>query len=136
MHISIRLLRTVFNGDIRIRDGKIIEIGELLDHLDNDQVIEAEGHFLLPGFIDAHTHLGLYDEGTGTVGNDANETIFAMTPHLRAIDGVYPPFDKSKVVGIHRIPVELCRTVFLAFGCVMHRYCCGLEGYWSGSQIC
>ncbi|MFP3893276.1 amidohydrolase [Exiguobacterium indicum] len=79
-----------FYGDIRIRDGKIIEIGELLDHLDNDQVIEAEGHFLLPGFIDAHTHLGLYDEGTGTVGNDANETIFAMTPHLRAIDGVYP----------------------------------------------
>lgn len=79
-----------FYGDIRIRDGKIIEIGELLDHLENDQVIEAEGHFLLPGFIDAHTHLGLYDEGTGTVGNDANETIFAMTPHLRAIDGVYP----------------------------------------------
>ncbi|MBF8154219.1 MULTISPECIES: amidohydrolase [Exiguobacterium] len=79
-----------FYGDIRIRDGKIIEIGELLDHLEDDQVIEAEGHFLLPGFIDAHTHLGLYDEGTGTVGNDANETIFAMTPHLRAIDGVYP----------------------------------------------
>lgn len=79
-----------FYGDIRIRDGKIIEVGELLDHLESDQVIEAEGHFLLPGFIDAHTHLGLYDEGTGTVGNDANETIFAMTPHLRAIDGVYP----------------------------------------------
>lgn len=79
-----------FYGDIRIRDGKIIEISELLDHLEDDQVIEAEGHFLLPGFIDAHTHLGLYDEGTGTVGNDANETIFAMTPHLRAIDGVYP----------------------------------------------
>jgi imidazolonepropionase-like amidohydrolase len=79
-----------FYGDIRIRDGKIIEIGEILDHLEDDQVIEAEGHFLLPGFIDAHTHLGLYDEGTGTVGNDANETIFAMTPHLRAIDGVYP----------------------------------------------
>lgn len=79
-----------FYGDLRIRDGKIIEMGELLDHLEGDRVIEAEGHFLLPGFIDAHTHLGLYDEGTGTVGNDANETIFAMTPHLRAIDGVYP----------------------------------------------
>ncbi|RDB32630.1 amidohydrolase [Exiguobacterium sp. RIT594] len=79
-----------FYGDIRIKDGKIHEINELLDAEENERVIEAEGRFLLPGFIDAHTHLGLYDEGTGTVGNDANETIFAMTPHLRAIDGVYP----------------------------------------------
>ncbi|WP_114570765.1 amidohydrolase [Exiguobacterium flavidum] len=79
-----------FFGDIRIRDGIIAEMGELIDAIEGERVIEAEGHYLLPGFIDAHTHLGLYDEGTGTVGNDANETIFAMTPHLRAIDGVYP----------------------------------------------
>jgi len=79
-----------FFGDIRIRGGIITEMGELIDATDGERVIEAEGHYLLPGFIDAHTHLGLYDEGTGTVGNDANETIFAMTPHLRAIDGVYP----------------------------------------------
>ena len=37
-----------------------------------------------------HTHLGLYDEGTGWAGNDANEKSEIMTPHIRALDGVYP----------------------------------------------
>ena len=46
-----------FYGDIRIKDGKIHEINELLDAEENERVIEAEGRFLLPGFIDAHTHL-------------------------------------------------------------------------------
>lgn len=45
---------------------------------------------MLPGFIDVHTHLGLYDEGTGWAGNDANETAERMSPHVRAMDGVYP----------------------------------------------
>ncbi len=52
--------------------------------------IDCGGRHLLPGLIDAHTHLGLYDEGTGWAGNDANETIEPMTPHVRAFDGVYP----------------------------------------------
>ena len=56
----------------------------------NVKIIDCGQHYLLPGFIDVHTHLGLYDEGTGWAGNDANETAEALTPHIRAIDGVYP----------------------------------------------
>ncbi|OIJ21235.1 amidohydrolase [Anaerobacillus alkalidiazotrophicus] len=77
-------------GSLFIKDGKIVAIKNYIEPTSNMTVINAENKYLLPGFIDAHTHLGLYDEGTGWAGNDANETIDALTPHIRAIDGVYP----------------------------------------------
>lgn len=105
-----------FIGDVFIRNGKIEELGRklikeekvflnrpltILPHLEllrtediNSyemfKVINGQGHHLYPGLIDVHTHLGLYDEGTGWAGNDANEKSEAMTPHIRALDGVYP----------------------------------------------
>ncbi|WP_034805352.1 amidohydrolase [Exiguobacterium sp. AB2] len=97
-----------FYGDLRVKDGKIVEMADLLDPLEDETVIEAEGNFLFPGFIDAHTHLGLYDEGTGSVGNDANETVEAMTPHARAIDGVYPldeGFEEALRAGVTAVQV-------------------------------
>ncbi|RBW68141.1 amidohydrolase [Bacillus taeanensis] len=77
-------------ADLLIKDGKIKNIKENIPVKSNMTVIDGEGAYLLPGFIDAHTHLGLYDEGTGWAGNDANETIESLTPHVRALDGVYP----------------------------------------------
>ncbi|RLQ95224.1 amidohydrolase [Falsibacillus albus] len=77
-------------GDIYIENGKIEQIGADLQIHENIQTIDCSGKYLLPGFIDVHTHLGLYDEGTGWAGNDANETVEPLTPHIRAIDGVYP----------------------------------------------
>jgi imidazolonepropionase-like amidohydrolase len=78
------------NGEVLIENGKIIKVGKNLDTDSTVNIIDCHNHYLLPGFIDVHTHLGLYDEGTGWAGNDANETAEAMTPHIRAIDGVYP----------------------------------------------
>ncbi|MEH7441512.1 amidohydrolase [Bacillus sp. JJ1122] len=76
--------------DVLIQEGKISKIGYDLAMEAGDKVIDCTHGYLLPGFIDVHTHLGLYDEGTGWAGNDANETIEPMSPHVRAIDGVYP----------------------------------------------
>jgi imidazolonepropionase-like amidohydrolase len=75
--------------DLLIVDGKIAEIGSILE-TEEMEVIDGSDALLFPGFIDAHTHLGLYDEGTGWAGNDANETIEPLTPHIRALDGVHP----------------------------------------------
>ncbi|AKS37332.1 amidohydrolase [Anoxybacillus gonensis] len=77
-------------ADVRIENGKITDIGYNLPVHDGTEVIDVSGKYVFPGFIDVHTHLGLYDEGTGWAGNDANETIETMTPHVRAIDSVYP----------------------------------------------
>ena len=81
--------RPIQNGDVLIENGKIINVGNNLK-IQMYKIIDCKNRYLLPGFIDVHTHLGLYDEGTGWAGNDANETAEAMTPHIRAIDGVYP----------------------------------------------
>ncbi|XJZ25834.1 amidohydrolase family protein [Bacillota bacterium Lsc_1132] len=98
------------NGDVLIENGKIIKIGKKIATETNVKMIDCGELFLLPGFIDVHTHLGLYDEGTGWAGNDANETAEALTPHIRAMDGVYP-FDtafsdavKSGITTVHIMP--------------------------------
>lgn len=77
-------------GDVLIEDGKINKVGNNITTDLNVKIIDCGELFLFPGFIDVHTHIGLYDEGTGWAGNDANETAEALTPHIRAIDGVYP----------------------------------------------
>jgi imidazolonepropionase-like amidohydrolase len=80
----------ISNCDILIAEGKISRVDRDIPIESGDKVIDCTNGYLLPGFIDVHTHLGLYDEGTGWAGNDANETIEPMSPHVRAIDGVYP----------------------------------------------
>jgi imidazolonepropionase-like amidohydrolase len=79
-----------YETDVLVKNGKIVAIGKNLETPENTTVIICKDQHLFPGFIDVHTHLGLYDEGTGWAGNDANETIEPLTPHIRAIDGVHP----------------------------------------------
>lgn len=77
--------------DILIKDGIIERIGENIDY-PSAQVINAEGKNLFPGFIDAHSHIGMWEEVKN--GNDANECVNPVTPNMRAIDGLNP-LDKS-----------------------------------------
>ncbi|CCQ94605.1 Amidohydrolase [[Clostridium] ultunense Esp] len=78
------------NGSILIKDGKILEVGKDLVAPLDAEVIDAEGRMVLPGFIDAHCHLGMWEEGIGFEGSDGNEMVDPVTPHLRAIDGINP----------------------------------------------
>ena len=44
-----------FAADVRIRDGRILDIQKTLAS-DGADIVEADGRFLAPGFIDAHCH--------------------------------------------------------------------------------
>lgn len=45
----------VVRGDVLINDGRIVTVGGRVDTA--DRIIDAHGHFLLPGFIQTHIHL-------------------------------------------------------------------------------
>ena len=77
-------------GSILIKDGKIAEVGKDLVAPLDAEVIDAEGKMVLPGFIDAHCHIGMWEEGMGFEGSDGNEWVDPVTPHLRAIDAINP----------------------------------------------
>lgn len=78
------------NGSILIKEGKIVEVGkDIIAPLDAE-VIDAEGRMVTPGFIDAHCHLGMWEESIGFEGEDGNEMTDPVTPHLRAIDAINP----------------------------------------------
>ncbi|MBJ8058645.1 MULTISPECIES: amidohydrolase [Bacillus] len=79
-----------FQGDVLVIGERIAEVKPSIQPTQDMTVIDARALHLLPGFIDVHTHLGLYDEGTGWAGNDANETSEVSTPHIRSLDGIHP----------------------------------------------
>ena len=54
------------------------------------EVVDAEGGWVLPGFIDAHTHVGVWGEGEGWSGQDTNEMTDPVTAQVRALDAINP----------------------------------------------
>jgi imidazolonepropionase-like amidohydrolase len=78
------------NGMILIEDGKIKEIGENINVSNGTEVIDVHGRYVMPGMIDAHCHVGLFEGGTGKLGIDGNEIVDPVTPQLRAIDAINP----------------------------------------------
>lgn len=82
------------DGYIYIEDGKIYKMGNMKD-LDLsisqiDEVIDAENNIVMPGLIDSHCHLGMWEDGLGFEGDDGNEDTDPITPQLRAIDAINP----------------------------------------------
>ena len=91
----------ISNGWLRTEDGKIKEIGNGTPESIPDDSIDAQGGMLLPGFIDAHTHLGIIEDGLDFEGDDCNESTDPFSPQMRAIDGINP-FDRCFTEAVMR----------------------------------
>ncbi len=76
------------SGDILIRDGKMISVGGKVDT--EDDILDGTGLHAYPGFVDAHSHIGLDGYG-GPTGNtyDFNEMNDICCPQLRGLDSYY-----------------------------------------------
>ncbi len=75
---------------VLIEDGKIAAVGVGLDIPRDANVIDAAGQWVLPGFIEAHGHVGVHEEGEGWAGSDSNELTEPVTAHVRALDAINP----------------------------------------------
>ena len=77
-------------ADMLIRDGKIAKIGQGIQPEKDVEIINAEGLHVYPGFIDAHSHIGIAEEQTTAQTDYSNEGTNPVTPFIRAIDGSNP----------------------------------------------
>jgi len=83
------------NGYIAADGGKITVLGDdaaelaVLESAAKVEIIDANGCYVLPGFVDAHCHIGICEDAVGFEGDDGNEMTDPVTPHLRAIDAIY-----------------------------------------------
>ncbi|MCI9568840.1 MAG: amidohydrolase [Lachnospiraceae bacterium] len=81
--------REAYEADILVDGGKIVKIGKGLA-ADGAEIIDASGKDVYPGFVDAHSHLGLDGYGIGFEGQDYNEMNDICCPQLRGIDSFNP----------------------------------------------
>ncbi|NCC76569.1 MAG: amidohydrolase, partial [Clostridia bacterium] len=92
-HLFTQAGPPIEQGYLVIEDDRILSVGageipsDLAPTL--DQTLDVSGACLLPGLIDAHCHVGLFNDGLGKEGEDGNEETEPVTPHLLATDGIY-----------------------------------------------
>ncbi|MCI6705317.1 MAG: amidohydrolase [Bulleidia sp.] len=77
-------------GEVLCDGTKIKAIGKKVEAPSDVKVLDAGGMNVYPGFIDAHSHLGLDGYGIGFEGQDYNEMNDICTPQLRTIDSFNP----------------------------------------------
>jgi len=90
-------------GYIEIENGKILNVGDMKDCKSDSEEFDLNGKMAFPGFIDAHCHLGILEDGLCFEGDDTNEATDPVTPQLRGMDAVNPfdvCFKEAREAGI------------------------------------
>ncbi|MBO0838329.1 MAG: amidohydrolase, partial [Actinobacteria bacterium] len=79
-------------GVVTVTNGKVTAVGRagIISVPDGVPVIDAAGRWVLPGFIEAHGHVGVHEEGEGWAGSDSNELSEPVTAQVRALDAINP----------------------------------------------
>ncbi len=81
----------VDGGTIVMAGSRIVAVGGVDTEVpEGTEVVDAAGRWVVPGFVDAHTHLGVHEEAEGWAGQDTNEMTDPVTAQVRALDAVNP----------------------------------------------
>lgn len=98
------------DGYVTLENGKITTLGTMeAVPQDGCETLDAAGGWLLPGLVDAHSHIGLYEDSLGFEGEDGNEDTDPITPQLRVIDGINPmerSFAEARAAGVTTVVVS------------------------------
>jgi imidazolonepropionase-like amidohydrolase len=98
-------------GTVLIDGGKIVAVGTDadVDIPEDAELVDAAGTWVLPGFFDAHAHLGVHEDGEGWAGNDTNEMTDPNGARFRAVDGIdpyEPGFDDALAGGVTSVVIK------------------------------
>ena len=77
-------------GTVLVDGSRIVAVGRDVAVPAGATIVDASGKYVMPGLIDAHTHVGIAEEAQGWAGNDVNEMTDPVTAHLRAVDAINP----------------------------------------------
>ncbi|WP_433431458.1 amidohydrolase [Nonomuraea sp. CA-141351] len=77
-------------GTVLVQNGKIAAVGRDIAVPEGTPVVDAAGGWVLPGFVEAHGHLGVHEEAEGWAGQDTNEMTDPNGARLRALDAINP----------------------------------------------
>jgi imidazolonepropionase-like amidohydrolase len=77
-------------GTVLVEDGVITAVGPDVDVPSGVPTVDAAGRWVLPGFVEAHGHVGIDEEAEGWAGDDTNEMTDPNGARLRALDAINP----------------------------------------------
>ena len=86
------VVEPIDGGTVLIIDGKIAAVGPDAEVTVPEGVttVDAAGSWVLPGFVEAHAHLGVHEEAEGWAGQDTNEMTDPNGARMRALDAINP----------------------------------------------
>lgn len=82
-------------GTVLIDGVKIVDVGIDVEVPSDAEVINASGKVVMPGLVEAHCHIGIWEETIGWAGSDGNEMTDPATPHMRALDAIKANADEG-----------------------------------------
>lgn len=81
---------TPIRADILIDKGKIIKIKKQIVPSAETEIFNAKNMNVYPGFIDAHSHIGIAEDKISSQNDTSNENTNPVTPAIRGIDSINP----------------------------------------------
>jgi dihydroorotase len=110
-------------ADVLVRGGRVAEVG---DHLDADDVLDATGCVVTPGFVDLHVHLREPGgEDAETIETGARAAALGGFTAVVAMPNTEPPLDDPAVVASVLAGGERAACEVLSAGCITR----GREGH-------
>lgn len=94
---------TYERGTVLVDGDKIVAVGEQVEIPEGTRIIDATGKVVMPGFVESHSHVGIWGDGVAWEGRDFNETSEPMTPHMRASDAINPfdiAVERARAAGV------------------------------------
>lgn len=98
----------IADGTVIVDDGIIVAVGPRLPVPAGTPTLDATGHYLMPGILDVHSHMGVYPWPEGNAHGDGNEAVEAFTPRVWAgdsFDPEDPALPRARAGGVTTIQV-------------------------------